>query len=153
MNLAIAGQPLPFEISTDAGLSFVALKVFDVSLGFPGSLVATIPMTEYAPGSYGASFSGAVLGKSYVVSKAVYLSGAYTNRDPDYAPGSESFTVTAIGSIGTIVAQLQDLVNALIAALPSGIVATVETNDEIKTFANLDQEIQAIVSAVIELEC
>lgn len=101
MNLAVAGQPIPFEVTLDAGLSFVALKVYDVTASYPGTLVATTAMVEYDDAAYGASFSG-VANKSYVVSKAKYTDGTYTTRDTNYASGSDSIQVIASPTAPTV---------------------------------------------------
>lgn len=91
--LAFASQSIPCELTLETGLLFVALKVYDVTAGFPGTIVGSpILMTEYDDGAYGAEFTG-IAGKNYVTSKAVYTDGTYATRDSAYPSGSDAFQV------------------------------------------------------------
>lgn len=111
MNIAPAGIPIPFEYTAYdlvAGLS-IAMKVFDVSAGYPGTLVQTITMVHILNGTYGASFTP-VAGKQYVVNKMVYTDGTFSAANTAYSPGSESFQASAFeADVTTIKATTDNL--------------------------------------------
>ncbi len=91
-----AGVPLPFEVTFPDGVGsyFVALKIRDVTLGYPGTLVATTAMVHLGLGTYGANFT-ATAGKAYQASKAAYTDGTFATPLPDMPAGSESFYAKA----------------------------------------------------------
>lgn len=89
MNLAPAGVAIPIEVTYYESDLFVGMVVMDVSSGTPVQVGGVIPMTIAKDTTYFARFTP-VNGKSYVIIKSVYTSGAYTSLDTDYASGSES---------------------------------------------------------------
>lgn len=66
----------------------MAMKVYDVTAGYPGTLVATVPMTDVVHGTYGANFTP-LASKEYVVDKMAYTDGTFVTPDTVYSPGSE----------------------------------------------------------------
>lgn len=123
--IAVAGQ-ISIEVSYDPLLLFVAMKVFDVTAGLPGSIVgAAIPMVEFDTGNYAARFTG-VAGKLYAISKAVYTDGTYATRDSNYAPGSDALQViSSLGGSGLTIGDILPL-------LSSDLIAEVDDYNEIE---------------------
>lgn len=135
--IAIEGQ-IPVEVTLDPGLAFVAMKVFDVTLGYPGSQVGSaIPMVETDIGNYGASFSG-TKDKSYFVSKAVYTDGTYVTRDTNYSSGSDAYQV-----IAPIQIQIP---------LPPTITAQVDQVSGVTAQMEIDFNIDVVVTSVVDLK-
>lgn len=144
--LATAGQPIPCEVTLDPGLSFVAMKVFDVSAGYPGTLVSTHPMVEYNDAAYGANFTG-IAGKAYVVTKAVYTDGTYTVRDQNYASGSDSFQVMSASMSAPSVEEIVEGIAVFIAGAVD-VVGEVESDDEVSGI--IDTENDTVLGIVEE---
>lgn len=155
--IASSGQPIPIEVTFETGLLFVAMKVFDVTLGFPGSQVGSaISMTEFDDGAYGASFVGDP-NKNYVVSKAVYTDGTYTVRDSNFASGSQSVQCVAIGSVDvqSIVDGVWDelLSNHSISGSMASVLNRLKVSD-CPIVANVESsDIVAIVTDVLDVNC
>lgn len=127
--IAYSGQPIPIEVTFQPGLLFVAMKVFDVTAGYPGSLISTIPMTEVYNGTYGASFAGAP-GKKYTVAKTVYTDGTYTVPDLGFSQGSDAVQCVALQTgAGAVAAEVIGIVavQEVVAVVePNEIIAVVE---------------------------
>ena len=149
MNAVQWGQPATLEVTYEPGLSFVAMKVYDVT-GTP-ALVATVPMVELVNGTYLASFTPAS-GKTYAVSKAVYTDGTYTTLDGEHSPGSETLQAVDLSPAS----QIDDLKREFlrILGLENHLAQAVATLD-----ADLDCETEgeplllAEVVEIIDLNC
>jgi hypothetical protein len=111
MEQVPAGVSLPFEVSYETGLSYVAMTVYNTTTGSP-VLVGTYPMTETLYGTYLAFFTPTV-NNSYLLHTQVYTSNTYTTPDGVHSSGSETFIgVNSIngapgGSNGAVQAAIQ----------------------------------------------
>jgi hypothetical protein len=92
LEIVPAGLPIPIEYSAydQASDLVIAMKVYDVTAGYPGTFVGTVLMTHIVNGTYGGTFTP-MPGKSYVVNKMVYTDITLATTNTDYQPGSESF--------------------------------------------------------------
>lgn len=103
-----AGQPFAVSytaIDQNSGL-FIRASVFDVSAGYPGILVAQLPMVNVLLGSYGANYVG-VQGKTYYIVAVVYLDSGFTTPDPDRSVVDYEVQCVDFRSVGSaIVASL-----------------------------------------------
>lgn len=82
----------PFEYSAyDLNTSLsIQMKVYDVTAGYPGVLVATTTMVHIINGTYGASFIPAI-NKRYIINKSVFTDGTFTTLLGVYSPGVTRF--------------------------------------------------------------
>lgn len=169
--IAVDGQQIPIEVSFDPGLLFVAMKVRDVTAGYPGTLVGSaVPMVEFDTGSYGASFTGTA-GKNYVLSKAVYTDGTYATRDPNYSPGSDSVQVIPQSTAPTVDQITSAVLNALLVdyTVPGSVAAAidragapqplsptvqafVEEATQVEVRTQMTPSVMAIVTSVVDLK-
>lgn len=113
MNSVRSGVSLPFEVTYDPGLSFVAMKVFDGV-----TLVATIPMTNTYGSTYVGSFTP-LENKSYLIHKAVYTDGTYTAFNNNYAHGSETIDTGLSWAIWNIASSIYNAPGTMGALLGS----------------------------------
>jgi hypothetical protein len=92
MEIVAAGLPIPIEYSAydQSPDLVVAMLVYDVTAGYPGTLASTVVMTHIINGTYGGTFTPQP-NKIYVVNKMVYTSLTLLTTDSSYSPGSESF--------------------------------------------------------------
>lgn len=85
--------PIPIDITAydmQTGLT-PALKVYDVTSGYPGTLVSTTAMTHIVNGTYGASFTPSD-GKAYITNVSFYSDpGTWLMPLTAYSPSSQSF--------------------------------------------------------------
>ncbi len=88
-----SGAEVSIEVTYEPGLAFVAAKIFDDS-GVAPVLVVALPMVNVVNSTYRAKFTPTA-GKTYVVNKAVYTSGAFTVVNDDYGQGSDAFQCVA----------------------------------------------------------
>lgn len=99
MEMIQGGLQSSFEATFDAtGLS-VAMSVYDVTAGAPGILVSG-PTAMFNPAGY--TYVGQftpLVGKQYLILKAVYTDGTYTTLDPNHSQSTETVLGIDIGAI------------------------------------------------------
>jgi hypothetical protein len=153
MSLIQAGLEFSFDYTAfdqDASL-FVAAKVYDVTSS--PSLVATVPMSHVANGSYVGKFTGTDM-HNYVIVKSVYTDGTYTTTDSDRSPGSESFQCilfATASALDIMVARLEAIAQILNGKAGCGISAEVKQTQAVVGVGQ--RQIEARVTQVINLSC
>lgn len=83
-SLIKPGQPVALVYTDPAQATglFIRATVFDVTAGYPGTIVAQIPLVNTILGSYGGLFTGANA-KTYHAVIGIYLDSGFTTPDPD----------------------------------------------------------------------
>ena len=99
MELAPAGAELTFEVTYDSPSLAVAMSVYDTTGVSPVLVQGPAAMTVIVANTYIGKFTPEV-GKSYLIFKAVYTSGAFTTLSSDYSQGTESLIVEDVGGGG-----------------------------------------------------
>lgn len=108
-----AGTEVSLEVTFDNPDLDVAARVFDDSGVSPVIVGGPIAMENYFGNSYRCKFIPEI-GKTYVVSKAVYTDGFFVTLDDNYSQASESFQAIAGSVILGAAVQGQNLSTSLL---------------------------------------
>lgn len=111
-------NPVPVEVTFDTPLTLnVGMRVNQFVSGAWAQVGAVVPALPLAGGgpSYGAIFTPAATGVSYIVELAVYTDNTFTTYNPDYSVSSRSFIASQtlaylLSQIGILIAGNQDII-------------------------------------------